>query len=124
MHAFVLPRVGVAANRSNQAWCDMAVVLARPNLCRCTIFTSFARLHSSSAESVGYAIAFSMTVVSTITRLANDALITPVRFATSILCASISSTPAAPKRLRQRDRLDGSIGGSVCKCVSPVKIYQ
>src|SRR4051812_6413072 len=59
-----------------------------------------------------------MTVASTITRCTLDGLITLARLAASMLCASSSSMPTSPRRLRQRDRLEGSIGGSVCKCVS------
>lgn len=46
------------------------------------------------------------------------------RLAASIVSASSSSTPASPSRLRQRVKLDGSIGGFVCKYVSPVNTCQ
>ncbi|AOJ72813.1 hypothetical protein WS83_24670 [Burkholderia sp. MSMB2042] len=46
-------------------------------------------------------------------------LMTWTRLAASIVSASSSSTPASPNRLRQRVRLDGSIGGLVCKYSSP-----
>ena len=68
--------------------------------------------------------AFSMTVVSTITRLAIAALITPARFAASIVSASSSSTPASPSRLRQHVRRAESIGGSVYRYVLPVNTCQ
>src|SRR5690606_32373183 len=48
----------------------------------------------------------------------------PPRLAAATVAASNSSTPASPKRLRKRVRLDGSIGGSVCKYVSPVNTCQ
>src|SRR5690606_260569 len=64
------------------------------------------------------------TVVSTITVLKLAARSNPPRLAAATVAASNSSTPASPKRLRQRVRLDGSIGGSVCKYVSPVNTCQ
>src|SRR5690606_36100592 len=41
-----------------------------------------------------------------------------------MVTASSSSMPSSPRRWRQRVRLDGSIGGSICKYVSPVKTCQ
>jgi hypothetical protein len=51
-------------------------------------------------------------------------LITQARLAARMLYASNSSTIASPSRVRQRDKLDGSMGGLVCKYVSPEKIFQ
>lgn len=47
---------------------------------------------------------------------------TSLRLAASIVSANSSSTPASPSRLRQRVRLDGSIGAWVWRYGSPVKI--
>lgn len=60
------------------------------------------------------AIAFSVTVASTITRFRLALLITFARFAASFVSASGSSTPASPNRLRWRV---GSTGGFACKYV-------
>ena len=54
-----------------------------------------------------------MTVVSTITRFTLDALITPARFAVSIVSASNSATPASPSALapaRQARRVNRRLG--------------
>jgi hypothetical protein len=56
-----------------------------------------------------------MTVASKMTRLMLAGLITLARLAASMLCTSNSSTPASRSRLRQRDRLEGSMGGLVSK---------
>ncbi|SAI68166.1 Uncharacterised protein [Bordetella ansorpii] len=39
----------------------------------------------------------------------------PPPLAAATVAASNSSTPASPRRVRQRVKLDASIGGSVCK---------
>lgn len=62
--------------------------------------------------------------MSEITRFALAALITPARFAASIVSAISSSRPASPSRFRQRVRLAKSIGGSVYRYVLPVNTCQ
>jgi hypothetical protein len=60
------------------------------------------RATSSSRLSVGYAMAFSCTVVSTITR-SNSRLVTaPIATAVSIVVLSNCSTPASPNTRRKR----------------------
>src|SRR5690606_33052790 len=92
--------------------------------CCVAALTRCSRLRSNNRESVGCATALGATVVSTITVLKLAARSNPPRLAAATVAASNSSTPASPKRLRQRVRLDGSIGGSVCKYVSPVNTCQ
>ena len=56
-------------------------------------------------------MAFSMTVVSTITASAERSRITPASLPASIVFVSSHSTPSSPIRPRQRVSEDGSIGG-------------
>ena len=69
-------------------------------------------------------MALGITVVSTITCSQLVFLITLAPRAASMLNASSVSTPSSPMRFLQRVRLLGSIGGSVCRQVSPQKYCQ
>lgn len=73
-------------------------------------FTPCSLQRSRGRESVGCAIAFSIMIVSTITRSRLEVLMTLARLAAPIVSANRSSTPASLSRLCQRVRLDGSIG--------------
>lgn len=110
-------------NPLSDCTCDPALLARAPN--GDTIdFKGFCRTVSSNAESFRKAIDVGITVVSRINRRADDGVITLLRLATSMLCANDSSTPSSPCGVRQCDRLDGSIGGAVCKYILPVKTCQ
>lgn len=79
---------------------------------------------SNSRLSVGYATAFSCTVLSTITRSRSRAFTAFIERAAAIVWASNSSMPASPRRLRQRTSELGSHGSRVWKNSSPVKNCQ
>ena len=65
---------------------------------------------SNSRASVGWAMFFSITVVSTVTRLRSLLFTAPDCFPASIVSVNTHSTPSSPIRFRQRVREDGSIG--------------
>jgi len=67
---------------------------------------------------------FGITVVSTMILSRLLFLIKPAARAASMVTASKTSTPSSPMRLRQRLRLEGSMGNSVCRYVSPQKYCQ
>ena len=69
-------------------------------------------------------MAFSCTVVSTMTRDSSRASTAFIDRAAAIVCASSSSMPASPSRRRQRVSELGSQGSRVWKNTSPVKNCQ
>ena len=89
-----------------------------------TASTTLERAVSSSLLSVGWAMAFSCTVESTITRVNSFLAISLSVTATSMVRASSSSTPSSPSTLRKRPSCVGSHGHWCSKYSLPEKYCQ
>jgi hypothetical protein len=73
---------------------------------------------------VGWAIAFSWTVVSTVTRSRLEGFVVPLSSAISTVAFNTRSISSGPIRWRQRVISDGSIGGACWKNSKPQKYCQ
>ena len=112
-HPPVLLGMGVPANLGSKPWGLSVVVMTQGNVVVCCKLNRCCRLFSKSLLSLGYAIDLGITVVFTITRSTLEAFIIPMVRAALIETMSRVSTPSSPIRLRQRVRLEESVGASV-----------